>query len=352
MKFLPHVNASPFFAGLVLSAALTCSVLPAAAGPVISWVAPYKVEATKATLQKDFGGVGMKDGLTWLALQFWVTNGGQVVQDGNVAGAGFDDKVKWFRDWGKANNVKVALCVTDYVGGWNWNEARRSFNDNRAAFVASLVAEVDRLNLDGVELDLEGVVAATAQDSIGFIAFSKDLSTALHAKGKTVTVASFAAQWNAPNWNWWPELMKSVDGVTSMGYEETGKGSNNGFNYADQKKRAIPPHKLMIGMPGHVDAWQGNSVVEQLDWVVADGQVGVGIWEASLPGAGWQTKAVWEKLKKIKETPIVSIVPMPSKDPALAGPSQGKAFDAKGARLLPEIEPPSVPVFRLPANPR
>jgi hypothetical protein len=73
----------------------------------------------------------MKDGLTWLALQFWVTDGPRVVQDGNVAGAGFDDKVKWFRDWGRQHGVKVTLCVTDYVGGWNWNEARRSFNDNR-----------------------------------------------------------------------------------------------------------------------------------------------------------------------------------------------------------------------------
>src|SRR6185436_14695734 len=134
-----------------------------------------------------------------------------------------------------ANGIKVTLCVTDYVGGWNWDEARRSFRDNRAAFVAALAAETDRLNLDGVELDLEGQLEVSAQDGADFTAFATDLAAALHPKGKVVTVASYPAQWNAPNWKWWPGLMKAVDGVTSMGYEQNGKNSTNGFNYADQK---------------------------------------------------------------------------------------------------------------------
>lgn len=305
------------------------------AGPVITWVAPYKIGPSKTMLNRDFGGVGMKDGLTYLALQFWVTDGPRVVQDGNAVAGGFDANVKWFKDWGKANGVKVTLCVTDFVGGWNWAEARRSIIDNRAAFVSALSAEVDRHDLDGVELDLEGVLEAGPSDSAGFVAFSKDLSAAMHAKGKVVTVASFAAQWNAPNWKWWPELMKSVDGVTSMGYEETGRSSTNGFNYADQKKHANPAYKLMIGMPGHVGTWQGNSVGEQLDWVVADAAVGVGIWEATLPDAAWQTAAVWQKLKKIRDTKVVSI----GKAEGRAKPrlrvdlGAGAIYDLKGARI-------------------
>ena len=66
------------------------------AGPVISWVAPYRVDQTKAMLQRDFGGAGMKDGLTWLALQFWIDDGPGLKQDGSVAGPNFDATVKWF----------------------------------------------------------------------------------------------------------------------------------------------------------------------------------------------------------------------------------------------------------------
>ena len=38
---------------------------------VMTWVAPYAVTASKARLNESFDGIGMKDGLTDLALQFW-----------------------------------------------------------------------------------------------------------------------------------------------------------------------------------------------------------------------------------------------------------------------------------------
>jgi hypothetical protein len=303
---------------------------PVAAGPVISWVAPYRIDQTKAMLQRDFGGVGMKDGLTWLALQFWVTNGPGIVQDANVAGPSFDNTVKWFRDWGHANGIKVTLCVTDYVGSWNWAEARRSFIDNRAAFVKALVAEADRLELDGVELDLEGELEISIAEMNAYNAFAAELGTALHAKGKTLTAASYPAQWNAPNWKMWPELLKHVDGVATMGYEQTGKDSKNGFNYADQKAKAPVPEKLMIGMPGHHGTWEGNTVLEQLDWVVKDGFVGVGIWDASLADAAWQTAAVWNKLKAIKAQKATAIGY--ALRPA-APPVRKAAFDSNGRSL-------------------
>jgi hypothetical protein len=330
--------------------ALILSASAALAGPVISWVAPYRVDASKAMLQRDFGGgVGMKDGLTWLALQFWVTNGPQVVQDGNVAGAGFDDKVKWFRDWGHSHGIKVTLCVTDYVGGWNWQEARRSFNANRDAFVKALVAEADRLQLDGVELDLEGEVETTKEDSVAFIAFSAALAEALHPKGKTVTVASFAAQWNAPNWKWWPELMKSVDGITSMGYESTGRNSTNGYAYPDQKKHAPVAGKLMIGMPGGNGSWEGNTVMEQLDWVLQDGTTGVGIWDCALDNGAWQTAAVWQRLAKIKAVNPLALAP---RNPGKAKAGKGlEGFDSRGRTVAgPDqkegMREPTISVFR------
>lgn len=318
------------FAKLAVAAAI-CSTLPARARQVITWVAPYKVAASSEMLDKDFGGVGMKDGLTYLALQFWVTDGPGLKQDANVAGPDFDNTVKWFHDWARAHGVKVTLCVTDYVGGWNWAEAQRSFKQNRAAFVSALVAEADRLDLDGVELDLEGELQVTMIDGNAFIAFAGDLAGALHAKGKTVTAASYPAQWNAPNWAWWPGLMKVVDGVTSMGYEQTGKASANGFNYADQKTHAPSPDKLMIGMPGWKASWEGYSAAEQLDWVVADGDVGVGIWDCGLDDGAWQTAAVWQRIKRIHDSaPNAVLAGRPASRPALGGRT---LIDAKGARL-------------------
>ncbi len=38
---------------------------------VITWVPSYFIPQCKTTLNTDYGGVGMGDGITHLALQFW-----------------------------------------------------------------------------------------------------------------------------------------------------------------------------------------------------------------------------------------------------------------------------------------
>jgi GH18 family chitinase len=223
-----------------------------------------------------------------------------VNQWGAVAGSGFDGNVAWFRDWGKANGVKVTLCVVNHVGGWNWAEAKRSFADNRAAFANSLVAEADRLGLDGVDLDLEGPVSPTRDDSVQYLAFTRELSGKLKAKGKVLNVATYCAQYNAPNWNWWRELMTHVDAVTSMGYDEAGMNNPAGWKYPEQKKRASPASKLMIGMFGSSESWQGNSASQQIDYVVNDGQLGLAIWDANLRSSTWLSGDTWRKIRTIK----------------------------------------------------
>jgi hypothetical protein len=272
----------------------------ASAGPNITWVPPYSIPQCKAMVNRDFGGIGMKDGLTFLALQLWVCDGPNVKPWNTSAGTTFDNNVKFFRDWGKANGVKVTLCVVNHVGGWNWAEARRSFIDNRVAFVRSIVNEIERLGLDGVELDLEGPVTPTANDSIQYMTMVRELGAALHPLNKTVTVASYTAQYNAPNWKWWPELMKTCAGVTSMGYDDAGMNNPAGWKYPEQIKRANPVNKLMIGMFGGSGSWQGNTAAQHIDWVVQNGQAGIGIWDAALGNGTWESAATWQKLKTIK----------------------------------------------------
>jgi hypothetical protein len=87
-----------------------------------------------------------------------------------------------------------------------------------------------------------------------------------------------------------------------MGYEQSGRATD----YTAQRQHATTPEKFMIGMPGSTGNWLGNTVTEQIDWVVADGKVGVGIWDASLGGAGWETAAVWNRLKTIRQKSVTS----------------------------------------------
>jgi hypothetical protein len=279
----------------------------ATAGNVISWVAPYFMSQTKNTLNQNFDGVGMKDGLTHLALQFWVPNGAQASlanRYGNITAT----DIQFFTDWGDQNNVKTLLCVYNGENGWDWNLAVNSFANNRSAFVQSLVSQVAQYNLDGVELDLEGPGADNSQKA-NFLAFLSELRSALPAD-KDITVATFAYIWNAPNSSWWNDMLPYVDVITSMGYEEIGKNALGWASYATQKSLLSDPSKLALGMPTYKESWQGNTAQEQVDWVVNNGTVGVAIWDAALSNNGtasaqWQSGAMWNKLASVVGNTVV-----------------------------------------------
>lgn len=272
---------------------------------VITWVPPYSIPESKAMLQKDFGGIGVKDGLTHLALQFWIPSGDRksAILSPTYSYAISDEEIEWFKNWGQANGVKVLLCVynADVPGseGWDWDAATSAFVNNQDSFVSSLLSEMNKYGLDGIEVDLEGPGADDTYQS-QFLSFMTKLSNELHPQGKELTVATFAYVWNAPNTNWWPDLMKVVDGITSMGYEIIGRNGADWASYSSQKGFAPNPNKLMIGMPGTQNSWLNNSVVEQIDWVIQDGETGVAIWDVTLAASGWQTKEVWEMLSQIK----------------------------------------------------
>jgi hypothetical protein len=176
----------------------------------ISWVSRYWVDEAKQSLSGDFG---MADGLSFLALQFWRVSGA-TAQLSDVS----EENVNWFRDWGKQHNVKVLLCVhNDFGDSWNWGEGVRSFKDNKDAFVQSIASQVQSRDLDGVDIDIEGVIESTPDDQASYLAFMQALSAALKPMGKTVTLASFHGPWNAPIWSWWDDLFPVVDCITSLG---------------------------------------------------------------------------------------------------------------------------------------
>lgn len=274
----------------------------------MTWVAPYAVAASKARLSQSFDGVGMKDGLTDLALQFWEPlpdgSGVQRVQRG---GDTSDAAVAELRDWGRAHGVRVLLCVYNYnvsKEAWDWPWAQAAFATHPETFATSLVAEMERLELDGIDLDLEGNGPHDG-DKQPYLRFVRDLSSRLRAKGKRLTIDTFAYVWHAPNQSWWNDLFPLVDGINSMGYEEIGAGAGGGAEAwrsfaAQEDASGSNVDKLMLGMPAYKDDWQGKPALEQLRWLRDRGHAGMSIWDAQLDGSAWRTREAWATVADIR----------------------------------------------------
>lgn len=270
----------------------------------MTWVPPYGVGASKARLEESYDGLGMKDGLTHLALQFWEpTADGSGVARVKRGDDTSDDAVRRLRDWGHANGVRVLLCVYNYnvtTQAWDWPWARRAFVDRRAEFVSSLIAEMDRLGLDGIDLDLEGTGELDA-DKAPYLEFVRLLSRELRARGKHLTVDTFAYVWHAPNQSWWKDLFPLVDGINSMGYEELGAHAEAWRAFGAQEVvSGSDVAKLMIGMPAHRNQWRGNASMEHLAWLRDSGKAGLSLWDAQLGGSTWRTREAWAAIQTIR----------------------------------------------------
>ena len=267
---------------------------------VMTWVPPYAIDKCRARLDADVDGVGPKDGLTHLALQFWVPTPEGGVEKTPKYKAISDATVIGFRDWAHAHGIRAMLCVYNNVDSWDWSLAQAGFAEHRETFVRALVAETERLGLDGVDVDLEGNGEFEASKD-AFQAFIRDLAPQLHAHGKQITVDSFAYKWNAPNQTWWADLFPLVDGITTMGYEYIGANGTEWRAYAAQKAAAgTNAAKLLFGVRGAKADWLGNTVAEHMDWIARDSSVGVAIWDAQFEAPYWQTAAAWKNLVRIK----------------------------------------------------
>lgn len=270
----------------------------------MTWVPPYAVGASKARLDESFGGIGMKDGLTDLALQFWEpTADGSAVQRVQRGDDTSDAAVIGLRDWGRAHGVRVLLCVYNYnvtTESWDWPWARRAFADHPEQFVNSLTAEMERLELDGIDLDLEGNGSLDGDKAV-YLRFVQDLSSRLRAKNKRLTVDTFAYVWHAPNQTWWPELFPLVDGVNSMGYEEIGAGAESWRAFAAQEVASgANVDKLMLGMPSYKDEWRGRPALDHLRWLRERGRAGLSLWDSKLEAPAWRTREAWALVSEIR----------------------------------------------------
>ena len=268
---------------------------------IMTWVPPYAVETCKNRLKESFNGIGMKDGLTHLGLQFW-----HPTKDGGIKLVNRfrpidDSSIAAFQTWGETNNVRVMLCVFNGTSKeWNWELAKSAFDTNRGRFIDTLINETRRLNLGGVDIDFEGK-GTRSEDKQAYIDFIIELASRLHAEGKELTVDTFAYKWNAPNQGWWSSLLPHIDGLHVMGYSDTGSNSSKWRSY-DFIKKATEPYssKLLIGVPSFKDSWQETPVQEHLNWIKNDAKIGVAIWDAQLKSPAWRTQELWQTLSIIK----------------------------------------------------
>jgi len=321
---------------LALSLAIAAGLAAAAAqaqpgsanGPqVMGWVPAYGIDASmKAMLATPAIGQAM----TRIGLQFWNPSAdgrGVVLAPVDATGKPVTSaSIRQLVRWARGHGVQPLLTVynnSQVINRWDWPWARRAFVEHPDEFAAALVAAVDKWELDGVDLDLEGEGDQSA-DRASYASFVHQLAAALRAKGKLLTVDSFHSPCdNAPNMRWWSDWVGDVATIHSMGYDDLYEGSKatftpegraiceNGatlFRYSWQLdygvKSGYRRDQIVMGMPTWVDSWGsggiGPGVVDHLRELRALG-AGVGLWDMQLSAPGWWKPATWDAVQALRK---------------------------------------------------
>lgn len=296
---------------------------------VIGWVPPYALEASAFGVNAN---PKIGKALTHLGLQFWNPSAdgtGVVLAPVDKSGKQVEpDSVARFRDWAQARGIKVLLTVynnSQVIGKWDWDLARRAFQDQRHVFVDALVAEMDKYKLDGIDVDLEGD-SDHENDRAAYADFIKELSGVLHAKHKLLTVDTFHSPCaNAPNMSWWTDWAGKADAIHSMGYQDLYEESEDSFTpsgkpicengahvfkYSWQLQYGLKSgyriDQIVLGMPTWIDKWgkQGKET-DTVAHIKSVQQLGGGIalWDMQLGAPGWKTDATWDAIIALRQHP-------------------------------------------------
>ena len=152
----------------------------------------------------------------------------------------------------KAHQKKVKVLASIAGGGPHPYYAVLLQDDKRKGFVQNLVSLVQRYNLDGIDVDLEG-----GDIDSNYTAFVTDLATALKPLNKLLTAAiATAYKDQLPD-----KALAQFNFVNVMSYDRTGPwrpdkpGHHSPYSMAAEdldywrKVRSIPKEKLGLGLP-------------------------------------------------------------------------------------------------------
>ncbi|WP_260194786.1 glycosyl hydrolase family 18 protein [Actinophytocola gossypii] len=233
--------------------------LAAAAVAVVTVVTGLTVTSTSAAatvLPNGFRSVGYMpswsgdvnaiqyDKLTHINYAFALPN-----PNGTLQGIPNPGKLSSLVNLGHGNGVKVSLAI----GGWNNGddsafEALAANAGSRGTFVNSVVGVVEQYNLDGVDIDWEYPDPGASADN--FTALMRQLSDAMHSRGKLLTAAVVSGGNTANGVQ--PAVFGMVDFLNIMAYDGGSPHANYDWAIASAnfwKSRGLPADKTVLGVP-------------------------------------------------------------------------------------------------------
>ncbi len=294
----------------------------------MTWIPAYGTSTCKALMNDATKSQWIKKGVTHIGLQFWVPGDkGSVVfvtdYQFTYKAATIGQDVKDFVAWGKANNIKVMMCLYNVrTDNFDWNLTRQVINTYPYNTVGSIMKIVEHYELDGVDIDFEGTGDYNS-DKSAFVSFLDTLGSALHQSGKELSVDMFSTPcYNAPNPSWESAMAPHVDFMNIMGYNDTYEDNNTVFQYCPQTpseannyvfrysyienyltvKQEVASSKLCYGLPSWVDEWGGQCVHSHiLDIADISLAGGIAIWDLQLGGGGfWTDPQSWDLIRMFR----------------------------------------------------
>ncbi len=231
--------------------------------PISGW-APYWVLADATAAVAAHGTVLHEVSPFWYA----ATGVTAITITGNVEAS----DMQAFIDTARATNTLVIPSITDGLGKTEM-AALLANPANRALHVQSIVELATREGFDGIDLDYEGFAfvddyATWETTRPNWVAFVNELATALHDRGKLLTVSVppiYDTKRNSDSGKWvydYAAMGKVVDRIRIMGYDfsvdEPGPIAPIGWlrgAIRAAKKAVADDSKLVLGIPLYGRNW-------------------------------------------------------------------------------------------------
>lgn len=163
----------------------------------------------------------------------------------------------------------------------------------RTKHIAIIVEEVMAYEYDGIDIDYEGLTSDMTDEYTAFIA---ELSAALHAKDKLLTIAVHAHNQKV-GFHDYEALGPLVDRLRIMTYDYSWRGSGAGpiaplywvRSVAEYASKLVDPAKIEIGICFYAYDWGASGPANSLTWtdvnqIIADYQPRVSLVEQDSQG--------------------------------------------------------------------
>lgn len=286
--------------GIALAAVLATSACSGAGAPANTAVIPagvsvegYSVAGDQAlkSLSKDKG-----------ALDTVGISGVSITPEGQGVAASSDAALKLLKQ-AHADGLKGELLVNNIdqtKGDFSAEIATKMLSDesNRQFVIAGLAAEVEHGGYDGVQLDLEYLSAANADDLTSFASELRQTLPAAATISVALMASTSAAGYASTGYDI-KALRASVDRFVLMAYDQHGTGFSEagpvgGLPWAKQAVAAlttlVPAKEVDLGIAGYGYTWKTNGkggvitpaqareqAGTRANWVAAQGE-----WTAKL----------------------------------------------------------------------